>query len=352
MTESHSVAAAGSLSGRLGLDVPKGWWPTVAMLKGMEAAGFDWVQARTPPRAILCDRERLLRHAGALRRTLEATGLKLVLHAPDDLSAGDPAHDRALDGLIDYAAATGARFAVYHGRNFGLPARTGGPDAPPRARRGGDEAARSGADHRAFSALEERLQREEDSLRARVPRLERVGVTLAIENLAPVHPGPPRVCHDPAAVRDLVLRLGSPRVGMLFDAGHANIVAGLRGTDLRALLEPVLEAVVLFHLHDNLGARGDRGTVPGVDPLRLDLHLAPGAGPLGWGFVADPMLSRPVPLVLEVHPPHRPEPLRLASATTALLLRDRPGVGGARSVVHPGRGRSGGSRERLAVPPG
>jgi sugar phosphate isomerase/epimerase len=312
------------LSGRLGADVPKGWWPTPPMLKGLEAAGFGWVQARTPPRSMLCDRERLLRHAGALRRTLETCGLDLVLHGPDDLSAGDPAHDRALDGLLDYAAATGARYVVYHGAHF--------PAA---------------ADPGAIAAVRDREAREEESLRARVPRLERLGVTLAIENLAPVHPGPPRLCHDPVHVRDLVLALASPRVGMLFDVGHANIVAGLHGTDVRALLEPVLEAVVLFHLHDNLGARGDRGTAPGLDPLRLDLHLAPGAGRLSWGVVAPLMLSRPVPLVLEVHPPHRPEPLRLASDTVELLVRDRPRVGGARSAVHRGR-----PREGLTVPLG
>ncbi|HVE67296.1 MAG TPA: sugar phosphate isomerase/epimerase, partial [Solirubrobacteraceae bacterium] len=195
------------LSSRLGLDVPKGWWPTAPMLKGLEAAGFSWVQLRTPPRAMLCDREAVLRHAGTLRPVVAATGLKIVLHGPDDLVAGDPAHDRALDGLIDYAAATGARYVVYHpaGRAESGPA-------------------------------------EEESLRARVPRLERLGVTLAVENLAPVYPGPLRLCHDPLHVRDLVLRLASPRVGMLFDAGHANIVAGLRGTDVRSLLMQVVDA--------------------------------------------------------------------------------------------------------------
>jgi sugar phosphate isomerase/epimerase len=303
------------LDDRLGLDVPKGWWPNPPMLKAMEAAGFGWVQARTPPRGVLRDSERLLRHARELRRVLDTCGLKLVLHAPDDLSAGDPDDDRMLDGLLDYAAATGARFVVYHGLNF--------PAAP-------------GADEQLVARLRDRAAREEASLHARVARLERLGVTLAIEHLAPVHPGPPRVCYDPILVRDLVLRLGSPRVGMLFDAGHANIVAGQRGTDLRSLLEPVLPAVVLFHLHDNLGARGDRGSVPGLDPLRLDLHLAPGAGRLGWGVVAGLMLSRSAPLVLEVHPPHRPEPLRLAQITAGLLLRDRPAVGGARPAVERG----------------
>lgn len=300
------------LSARLGLDVPKGWWPTAPMLKALEAAGFSWVQLRTPPRAMLCDREALLRHAGRLRGATATSGLKVVLHGPDDLVAGDPAHDRALDGLLDYAAAVGARYVVYH------------------------PAGRA-----------ESCAGEEESLRARVPRLERLGVTLAIENLAPVYPGPLRLCHDPLHVRDLVLRLATPRVGMLFDAGHANIVAGLRGTAVRALLEQVVDAVVLFHLHDNLGARRDGPTAPAVDPLRLDLHLAPGAGRLSWGAVAPLVLGRGAPVVLEVHPPHRPEPLSLYGVTAELLLRDRPVVDGTRPALPPRRAGA-----VAAVPPG
>jgi sugar phosphate isomerase/epimerase len=298
------------LSRRLGLNVPKGWFPTAPMLKGLEAAGFTWVQVHAPPRSMLCDRERLLRHAGALRATLETCGMHLVLHAPDELSAGEPSHDRALDGLLDYAAATGARQVVYHGAN--LPAADGG-----------EEAAR----------LHERAAAEEASLASRVRRIERLGVTLAIENLAPVHPGPPRLCHDPAYVRALVGRLDSPRVAMAFDVGHAHIAAGLLGTDVRALLDPSLDAVSVFHLHDNLGTRRDGASPPGLDPLRLDLHLPPGSGRVRWDSIAEPLLARRAPLVLEIHPPHRPEPLSLSAVTAELLLRTPASVNGSRSAL-------------------
>jgi sugar phosphate isomerase/epimerase len=274
------------------------------MLKGLEAAGFTWVQVHAPPREMLCDRERLLRHAGALRATMETSALHLVLHAPDDLSAGEPAHDRALDGLLDYAAATGARQAVYHGAN--LPVADGGEAA---------------------TRVRERSEAEEASLRSRVRRLERLGVTLAIENLAPVHPGPPRLCHDPVHVHALVKRLDSPRVAMTFDVGHANIAAGLLGAQVHELLDPVIDSVSLFHVHDNLGARRDHRSPPGLDPLRLDLHLPPGSGRLAWESIAGSLLERRAPLVLEVHPPHRPEPLTLASVTAEVLLRDRSCVG-------------------------
>jgi sugar phosphate isomerase/epimerase len=311
-----------SLSKRLGADVPAGWWPTAPMYKGLEAAGFSWVQVRTPPRAMLCDRERLLRHAGALRATLETCGLRLVLHAPDDLSGGDPAHDRALDGLLDYAAATGARQVVYHAANFPLAA-------------GGIAADR----------VRERAAAEEAALRARVPRLERLGVTLALENLAPVFPSPPRLGHDTGHLRELAERLGSPRVGLALDLGHAHIVAGLLGAAVWELVEPALDAVTLLHLHDNLGARRDGASPPGLDPLRLDLHLAPGGGKLPWEAVAGAILARPVPAVLEVQPPHRPEPLSLFSVTSELLLRGHPGA--RSSPVRPAPQAS-----ALAVPPG
>jgi hypothetical protein len=88
---------------RLGLNLHRNHWPTVAALKAHEAAGFAWVQAHTPPWPMLCGRERTRLHARALRRVLDTTGLRLILHGPDDLTAGAPKQDRAFEGLLDYA---------------------------------------------------------------------------------------------------------------------------------------------------------------------------------------------------------------------------------------------------------
>jgi len=295
------------------------------MLKGIEAAGFAWVQVHSPPRSVLVDRARAALHARALRGALDTAGLRLVLHGADDLSAGTPEHDRALDGLLDYAAATGAELVVYHGANF--------PVAD-----GGEAAAR----------MRDRQHAEAASLRARVRRLERLGVTLAIENLAPVWPGPPRLCHQPEVVRDLVLRLASARVRMLFDVGHAHIAADLAGGRAPDLLEAVRDQVGLFHVHDNLGAR-TRGTGgSGLDPLRLDLHLPPGSGRVSWDALAPVLLEGDVPLVLEVHPPNRPEPLSLADVTSELLLHRRHAVSAARTTVSANRPAG----ARSSVPPG
>ncbi|MGC1800493.1 MAG: TIM barrel protein [Solirubrobacterales bacterium] len=111
-------------------------------------------------------------------------------------------------------------------------------------------------------------------------------------------------------------RISSPSVGLCLDLGHAHIVAGLRRTDPLELIEPALDRAVLFHLHDNLGARrgGSGSPSPELDPLRLDLHLPPGRGNVPWSRFA-PLLARKsvAAMVLEVHPP-RPAAAHLFEA--------------------------------------
>src|SRR3954452_8840672 len=268
---------------RLGLNVHRDAWPTAAALSAYEAAGFAWVQVHTPPGAVLGDRHAARRHAQALRAVLATTGLRLLLHAPDSLSAGTPEHDRALDGLLDYAAAAGAELLAYHGLNFAE------GDGPAAAR------------------LRERAQLEERSLVPRLQRAQSLGITVAIENLAPVYPvaGARHRCHDPLAVRDLVRRLDSPAAGMLLDLGHLHITTDATRSDMAAVLAACVADVVLFHAHDNLGAR--RGVdAPGVDPLKLDLHLAPGRGSLPWARIAGMVAAHPAPVMLEVQLSVRP----------------------------------------------
>jgi sugar phosphate isomerase/epimerase len=286
----------------LGLNVARGHWPTPATLKAHEAAGFTAVQVHTPPREMLADRERCLSHAGALRGALDTTSLRLVLHAPDELSAGTYEHDRAFEGLLEYAAASGAEIVAYHGLNFRGSAR------------GASRAGTAGG-----GRLRDRVLAEERSLRRFAGRAAELGVTIAVENLAPVYPGPPRLCHDPLRVRDLVRTIGAPSVGMLLDVGHAHITCALQGLDLAEVVDAVAEDVALFHLHDNLGARRAGFGHPGVDPLRLDLHLAPGAGTLPWAAIGRLLRLHGALLMLEVEPSHRPALTALAQVTGTLL---------------------------------
>jgi sugar phosphate isomerase/epimerase len=62
----------------------------------------------------------------------------------------------------------------------------------------------------------------------------------------------------------------------------------------------VLDDLVLFDVHDNLGARRHDLGAPAVDPLKLDLHLPPGAGCLPWDRIGPLLTAHDAPLMLEV----------------------------------------------------
>jgi sugar phosphate isomerase/epimerase len=286
---------------RLGLNVHRDAWPTTSALAAYEDAGFAWVQVHAPPRAMLAERRFGLRHARALRAALDGTGLRLLLHAPDDLSAGTTEHDRAFAGLLDHAAAAGAELIAYHGLNF---AEAEGPVA---------------------ARLRERAQLEERSLTPLLQRAHSLGITVAIENLAPVYPGDRRRSHDPLAIRDLVRRLDEPAAGMLLDLGHLHITADATRSDPAAVLAACAPGVVLFHAHDNLGCRR-AVDVPGVDPVRIDLHLPPGRGTLPWARIAGMVAAHHAPVMLEVERSHRPALDALAADAARLLALDAPAV--------------------------
>jgi sugar phosphate isomerase/epimerase len=288
------------LGGRLGLDVPRDTWPTAPELKRLEACGYGWIQMHAPPVAMLADPVSVRRHGDCLRAVLAPTGLHVALHAPDELRAGLPAHAAAFAGLLDLAVAVGATFVVYHGARF--------PVAE------GVEADRA----------EDRLLAEERALRRFAGQAEQAGLLIALENLAPTYPIPPtptELCHAPLFVRDLVRRIDSPAVGMAFDLGHAHITSQLAGVALVDVLAAVRDEIVLVHVHDNLGVRRGPGTPPGIVPLRLDLHMAPGRGTLPWRALVPFLRVQQAPLLMEVAPAQRPDPLRLATVSAELLTR-------------------------------
>ena len=285
------------LGGRLGLDVPRETWPTAPELKRLEACGYGWIQMHAPPIAMLADPVCVRRHADCLKAVLAPTSLHVVLHAPDTLAVGVREHDRAFAGLLDCAVAVGASVVVYHGARLPV------------------------AEGAAADRVEDRLLAEECALRRFAARAEQVGIAIAVENLAPTYPGPPELAHAPLFIRDLVRRVGSPAVGMALDLGHAHITAQRDGVALTDVLAAVLDDVVLFHVHDNLGIRRGPGTPPGILPLRLDLHMAPGRGTVPWRALAPQLRGHAAPLLMEVAAGQRPEPLRLATVSAELLTR-------------------------------
>lgn len=263
---------------RLGLSVPRDAWPTRGQLAEQAAAGFGWVQLHSPPATVLTDPDAARQHARAVRSLLAGSGLRLVLHAPDTLSVGTPQADAVFAALLDYAAAAGAELLAYHPLNF--------PDD-------GTE------------AIGERVRSEEAALPELLQRAPALGIAVALENLCPVYPSAPRLAHDPIAVRDLVRRLALPGTGMLLDVGHLHVTCDAAGDDTAAVAAACAPDVVLVHAHDNFGARRRDVTASGVDPLRLDLHLAPGMGTTPWPRVAAALAGCSAPVVLEVKRQHR-----------------------------------------------
>jgi len=285
------------LGGRLGLDVPRETWPTAPELKRLEACGYGWIQMHAPPVEMLLDPVSVQRHGDCLRAVLAPTSLDVALHAPAELRLGEPLGDGAFAGLLDLALAVGAAIVVHHAACLPV---AEGADA---------------------DRVEDRLLAEERALRRFAARAEQCGLTIALENLAPAYPSAPLLSHRPLFVRDLVRRVDSEAVGMAFDLGHAHLTSQLAGVALADELAAVSEEVVLFHVHDNLGVRHGPGTPPGIVPLRLDLHMAPGRGTLPWRALAPAMRSHPAPLLMEVAPAQRPDPLRLATVSAELLTR-------------------------------
>jgi len=288
--------------GRLGLDHPAGCWPSVARLKSYEAAGFRYLQMRIPARELLSDQILLSTHATMLRESIGLTGLRLIVHAPDGVLAGCRESDAEIDRALEYAALAGAELLVYHGAHIRL----------------------------ADAHVHARLADERHSLRRIAGRAGGFGVRLAIENLAPAYPGCEHVSHHPQAVAELVRRLDSEHAGMCLDIGHAHIAAGYAVCGLIELVAPLLDRVIVFELHDNFGARPGAPRAGGIEPMRLDLHLAPGAGSVPWAELAPLLACHPAPLVLEINPSQRPAP-----ATLAIVMREVLGLGaqtGARSA--------------------
>ena len=77
------------------------------LLKEIEAAGFAWVQVPAPPPPS-CSTPRIGPPRRGLGAALGTTGLRAVVHGPGALQVGGRDGDRAMEGLLIYAAEVGA----------------------------------------------------------------------------------------------------------------------------------------------------------------------------------------------------------------------------------------------------
>ena len=128
-----------------------------------------------------------------------------------------------------------------------------------------------------YSALFEFLQRLADIG-------ERLGVTYLLENL----PGYFPCGHDVRNMAKMIREIGSVRLRMCFDTGHAHMTG-----DVADQLRRCADVVQYLHVHDNDG--------------REDSHLVPGEGTIDWPALAVTIRSADLhaPLMLELFLTHQ-----------------------------------------------
>lgn len=129
---------------------------------------------------------------------------------------------------------------------------------------------------------------------------ERLGVTYLIEN----QPFNTWMGSDPALLARRILAVGSARIRMCFDTGHANITT----RDVAGAIRAAAPAIAYFHIHDNDGA--------------LDDHRMPGEGTIAWPAVAEVLRGTGCAAVRMLEVFHE-EPRVEAAAASGLAARLR-----------------------------
>ena len=171
----------------------------------------------------------------------------------------------------------------------------------------------------AESAEEERALRRlaltaEALRRARLPREPVPRLPGALERLPrPAVGARPVKRLDSPAVRDAARRRARARGRRLH--GRRDRDAGRARARRRAALPRARQP--------RRAARGARAARR-VDPLQLDLHLPPGGGTVPWDDALEPSsLRHEAPLMMEIHPAHRPVPSSLWEAAVTALAPSR-----------------------------
>jgi sugar phosphate isomerase/epimerase len=144
----------------------------------------------------------------------------------------------------------------------------------------------------AAEGLETYLRQIERSLQALLPRAEKLGLIVALENMLP-GPDGPRLGSSPEHFAVFDRRFAHPHLGFCLDTGHALVAGGPGGA--HAFFQAMAPRLAAFHLADNAGDR--------------DSHLAPGRGLVDWDplFRGAAELGFAHPMCIET-PPFAPGP--------------------------------------------
>lgn len=116
--------------------------------------------------------------------------------------------------------------------------------------------------------LDRYLRSMEKSIEVLVPRAEKLGLTIAIENMLPGDGGY-RLGSHPEHFELFAEKFAHPGLGFCLDTGHAHVSHGESGP--ADFFDVMSDNLVAFHLQDNSGDR--------------DSHLAPGHGLIDWKVI-------------------------------------------------------------------
>lgn len=127
-----------------------------------------------------------------------------------------------------------------------------------------------------------------------LPLAEKYDITINLENTFDYRhvqkPGDPAFSYTAAAdLLELMHGVGSCRVQLCLDTGHANI----SGQDVPAMIRAYRGNLSTLHLNDNYGM---------IWPVYEDLHLFPGYGKLEWGPIFDALREIGFRGVLNIEP--------------------------------------------------
>lgn len=218
-----------------------------------------------------------------LKRLLSRYPLRYTLHGPCELSLlrNPELAARVLESCLTYAAYIGAEVVVYHSAQIALHEPSIGLAPLP-----------------SVAELEEMWRRETEVLGHFARRAEELGVVLAVENRDPHlwevatlarsnHPASDLLTYHQgmslSRLRTQVQQIGSDKVGICLDVGHAFLAAPYwESPDYLAAVQDCAPWVKHVHFHDNFGQIDDR-SVTFCDRLifgEADNHMPP-----GWGCI-------------------------------------------------------------------
>ncbi|GAW92365.1 sugar phosphate isomerase/epimerase family protein [Calderihabitans maritimus] len=246
----------------------------ISQLDYFAGLGIDYVEIPVHGLDIIMNGRLNKKTVSAVKKILWNFDLKYTVHAPDKVNLmdrDDPlTHHMGLEATIQFAGEIGAEIVVYHSSYTYL---------------NRDVAVENIAQHGEPTEDQRYCQLMEveiNNLRHIGEYASAVGVTVAIENNFLKGSGNLYTYGIyPETLRDIIVQVNHPNVGICYDFGHGYLAAKQYGFDLIDGVETVAPYLTHIHVHDNFGRSGvDSRNIERIPFGIGDLHL-----PIGWGEI-------------------------------------------------------------------